>query len=69
LLGSAGSGSDQARFAIVTEHDHKTLVTERAGGQHTRRLAAFLPSDPGVVAVMRLAAAALVAAFVLWVLR
>jgi hypothetical protein len=53
----------------VTEHDRRPLITERTDGQHTRRLAALLPSDPAVVAVMRLAAAALVVAFVLWMIR
>jgi hypothetical protein len=53
----------------VTEHDRKSLITEHAGGRHGRWLAALLPSDPAVVAVMRLATAALVAAFVLWMIR
>jgi hypothetical protein len=53
----------------VTEHDHRSLITERADGRQDRRLAALLPSDPAVVAVMRLAAAALVVAFVLWMIR
>jgi hypothetical protein len=53
----------------VTEHDPRSLITERVGVRHGRRLAALLPSDPAVVAVMRLAAAALVVAFVLWMIR
>jgi hypothetical protein len=55
----------------VTEHDPGSLITERTGSRqgHGRRMAALLPSDPAVVAVMRLAAAALVVAFVLWVIR
>jgi hypothetical protein len=52
----------------VTEHDHRSLITERAD-ERQGRLAALLPSDPAVVAVMRLAAAALVVAFVLWMIR
>jgi hypothetical protein len=69
LLGSAATASDQSRFVIVTEHDHEPQIMECAGGQHARRLAALLPSDPAVVAVMRLAVAALVVAFVLWMVR
>jgi hypothetical protein len=53
----------------VTEHDRRSLITERTGGRHGRRLAALLPSDPAVAAVMRLAVAALVVAFVLWMIR
>jgi hypothetical protein len=53
----------------VTEHDPSSLITERTGERHGRRLAALLPSDPAVVAVMRLAAAALVVTFVLWMVR
>lgn len=53
----------------MTEHDRRPLITERADGRYGRRPAALLPSDPAVVAVMRLAAAAVVVAFVLWMIR
>jgi hypothetical protein len=54
----------------VTEHDHEPLPGEpaaepRRGG----RIAALMPSDPAVVAVMRLAAAALLVTFLLWIIR
>jgi len=54
----------------VTEHDHEHLIRERLAGRwHGSRLAALLPSDPEVVAVMRLAAAALLVTFLLWIIR
>jgi hypothetical protein len=54
----------------VTEHDREPALGEpaaepRRGG----RIAALMPSDPAVVAVMRLAAAALLVTFLLWIIR
>jgi hypothetical protein len=54
----------------VTEHDHEHLIRDSATGRRRgRRLAALLPSDPAVAAVMRLTAAALLVTFLLWIFR
>ena len=54
----------------MTEHDPEHLIRDSASGQRRgHRLAALLPSDPAVVAVMRLAAAALLVTFLLWIFR
>jgi len=54
----------------VTEHDREHLLGERdAERRRGSRIAALLPSDPAVVAVMRLAAAALLVTFLLWNFR
>jgi hypothetical protein len=54
----------------VTEHDPEQLIGDSATGRRPgRRLAAILPSDPAVVAVLRLAAVALLVTFLLWIFR
>jgi hypothetical protein len=54
----------------VTEHDPEHLIRERAAERRrSHRIAALMPSDPAVVAVMRLAAAALLVTFLIWIFR
>jgi hypothetical protein len=58
------------RFGAVVEHDHGELpLTARAGRRRTSWWRELLPSDPGLVAVLRLTVLVLAVTLLLGALR
>jgi hypothetical protein len=65
LLASEGAACAGARFAAVRVHKQSYRITRRAREHRGRRLIMLASFDPAAVALLRLAAAALAAAFLL----
>jgi hypothetical protein len=70
LLINLARARGAARFGAVIEDDHAEAgVTASAPGRWRELLPGVLPSDPGLVAVLRLTVAVLVVTVLLWAFR